>query len=84
MSAAGTHILIQIDPQADDEELTRRVAQIPGVTHVTPVDGPYDVVAQIDDSANDSDQSVTTSAIRELDGVLRAIPLTVAREHAHR
>jgi hypothetical protein len=83
LSAVGTHVLIQIEPHVDEVELTRQVAQIPGVIHVTQVDGPYDVVAQIDDCAQDPDQSIATSAIRELDGVLHAIPLTVAREHAH-
>jgi hypothetical protein len=80
LSAAGTHILIQVESHANEDELARRLAQIPGVVHVTEVDGPYDVVAEV---APELDESVTASAIRELDGVLHAIPLTVARQHVH-
>lgn len=79
MSAAGTHILIQVEPRANDEELAQRLAQIPGVIEVTQVNGPYDVVAEVDGAADGLDASVTASAIRATDGVLHAIPLVVAQ-----
>lgn len=78
MSGSGTHILIQIDSRANGSELTDRVAQIPGVTRVTRVAGPYDVVVEVGGSTDGVDPRGTAEAIRRLDGVLHAVPLTVA------
>jgi DNA-binding Lrp family transcriptional regulator len=76
MKSIDGFILIQARSGNDAAELAAAVASIPGVTKAQRVNGAYDVIAEVRAAIDDQILPAET-AIRELDGVLRAIPLLV-------
>ena len=68
-----TYVLIQTIPDDSGVPFADRVADMPGVRRVVNVEGPYDVVVEIDEDSNE-----TLPQIVSVDGVLRAIPLHVS------
>lgn len=75
--SGATYILIQAEPGTDASELTEQVKRVPGVTRADHVRGPFDVIAEVEDLAVDVPVPSAVSAIDEIEGVLRAIPLPI-------
>jgi hypothetical protein len=69
------YILIQAQPGNEVSALAELVTQIPGVLKAERVHGAYDVIAEVRERHEQPRVSRAAHAIRELDGVLRAIPL---------
>ncbi len=70
-----TYVLIQTQSQAVEARLTEEIAALPGVHRVVQVEGPFDVVAEVE--GHDESTLVALPQITGVDGVLRAIPLHV-------
>jgi hypothetical protein len=78
--ASDQYILIQAQLGHDVSDLASRVMHIPGIASAERVLGAYDVIASVrDQNGSDRGQDAET-AIRELEGVLRAISLPVASD----
>jgi hypothetical protein len=73
-----TYVLIQKDPRAALAQLAEELASVPGVHQIVQVEGPYDMVAEVD--GHDLSMQQTVPRISNVDGVLRAIPLHVIDE----
>ena len=70
-----SYVLIQTESQAVGARLTEEIASLPGVHRVVQVEGPFDVVAEVDGHEESTQEAVPL--ITRVDGVLRAIPLHV-------
>lgn len=68
------YILIQTQAENDAAVLAEQIARMPGVMKAELVHGAYDVIAEVHEEA-----ASTAQAIRNLDGVLRAISLPINR-----
>lgn len=75
-ASSNGYILIQTSPEDDVRELAEVITRTPGVVRVERVHGPYDVIAVTHET--DGMDSSPAHEISKLDGVLRAIPLTIA------
>jgi hypothetical protein len=70
-----TYVLIQKEPRAADARLADTLAAVPGVQRVLQVEGPFDIVAEVE--GHDAWIEQAAPLISSVDGVLRAIPLHV-------
>jgi hypothetical protein len=70
-----TYVLIQTESHALGARLTEEIAALPGVHRVVQVEGPFDVVAEVDGHEESTQEAIPL--ITGVGGVLRAIPLHV-------
>ena len=73
------YILIQARSEGGVEDLAARVSRIPGVVRTDRVTGPFDLIAETREPSADRSDSRAARAVRELDGVLRALSMPVAQ-----
>lgn len=73
-----TYVLIQTEPRGLDAQLAEELASVQGVQRVLHVEGPFDVVAEVD--GHDASTEEAVPRISRVHGVLRAIPLHVVGE----
>jgi DNA-binding Lrp family transcriptional regulator len=70
-----TYVLIQKEPRAADAQLAEQLSSVPGVHRVLHVEGPFDVIAEVE--GHDMSMQEAVPRISRVEGVLRAIPLHV-------
>jgi len=69
------YILIQTQDARDGSTVADHVEQLPGVIRAERVHGAYDVIAEVHEGGEQDRSTSTVTAIRQLEGVLRALPL---------
>ena len=77
---SGVNALVLIKSQTDlVNELAEQLVDVPGVTEVFSVAGPYDLVAIVRVRENDDLAEVITHRIRKLNGILSTETLIAFR-----
>ena len=70
-----TYVLIQKEPRVADARLAEELSSVPGVHRIVRVEGPFDVIAEVE--GHDMSMQEAVPRISRVEGVLHAIPLHV-------